>query len=185
MLQSDHPCNTKPGGVAIYYKEHLLVIRRNNIYSLNESIVLEILANNNCFFTGLHGSPSQNKDQLDKFCSSFNMLMSNINDKKPLAFITTGEFNARFKNWRCQDIINSQGSIINTLISTSGYHQLMNTPTHMTNTSSSCIDLNFTSNPSLITEFGIEKHIYPKSYHHSTVLVRWISTFLSSPSIYT
>ena len=162
MLQSDHPSNTKPGGVAIYYKDHLLVIRRNNIYSLNESTVLEILANNNCFFTGLHRSPSQNKDQLDKFCSNFNMLMSNINDKKPLAFITTREFNARFKNWWCQDIINSQGSMINTLISTSGYHQLMNTPTHMTNTSSSCIDLNFTSNPSLIAEFGIEKHLSQK-----------------------
>ena len=83
------------------------------------------------------------------------MLMSNINDEKPLASIITGYFNARSKNWWSQDITNSQESIINTLTSTSGYHQLLNSPTHMTNTRSSCSDLTFTLNPSFITEFGI------------------------------
>ena len=39
----------------------------------------------------------------------------------------------------------------------------------MTNSSSSCIDLIFTSNPSLITEFGIEKSLYANSCHHSIV----------------
>ena len=40
--------NTARGGVAIYYKDHFPVIRRNDIFSLNESIVLEIcLADNN------------------------------------------------------------------------------------------------------------------------------------------
>ena len=39
----------------------------------------------------------------------------------------------------------------------------------MTNTSSSCIDLIFTSNPNLITEFGIEKSLYADSCHHSVV----------------
>ena len=37
----------------------------------------------------------------------------------------------------------------------------------MINTSSSCIDLIFTSNPSLITEFGIEKFLYTDGCHHS------------------
>ena len=44
----------------------------------------------------------------------------------------------------------------------------------MTNTSSSCFDLIFTWNSSLIT-----KSAYADSCHHSIVLVRWISTFLS------
>ena len=39
----------------------------------------------------------------------------------------------------------------------------------MTNTSSSCIDLIFTSNPSLFTEFDIEKFLYTDSFHHSIV----------------
>ena len=39
----------------------------------------------------------------------------------------------------------------------------------MINTSSSCIDLIFTSNPNLITEFVIEKSLYAASCHHSIV----------------
>ena len=39
----------------------------------------------------------------------------------------------------------------------------------MTNTGSSCMDLIFTSNPNLITEFGIEKSLYADSCHHSNV----------------
>ena len=63
---------------------------------------------------------------------SFNILMSNINDEKPLASIITGYFNARSKNWWSQNITNSQGSIIDTLTYTSGYYQLINSTTHMT-----------------------------------------------------
>ena len=43
------------------------------------------------FPTSLYRSPSQNKDQFDEFSSNFNMLMSNINDEKPIASIITGE----------------------------------------------------------------------------------------------
>ena len=73
------------------------------------------------------------------------------------------------KNWWYQEITNNQESIIDTLKSTSGFHQLINSQTRMTNTSSSCIDLIFTSNPSLITEFGIEKSFYADSCHQSIV----------------
>ena len=55
LVRSDHPSNTKQGGIAIYYKDHLPVIRRNDISSSNKSIVLEIrLANNKCFLTSFY-----------------------------------------------------------------------------------------------------------------------------------
>ena len=165
MVRSDHPSNTKQGGVAIY-----LLIRRNDISSLNESIVLETcLGNNKCFLTSLYRPPSQSKNQFDKFCSSFKMLMSNSNDEKPLASISTEDFNARSNDWWFQGITNSQGSIIDTLTSISNYHQLINLSAHMANTSSSCIDLVFTSNAKLITELGIEKSLYGDGCHHSIV----------------
>ena len=54
LVRSDHLSNTKQGGVAIY-----LLISRNDISSLNESVVLEIcLANNICFLTSLYRPPS-------------------------------------------------------------------------------------------------------------------------------
>ena len=93
------------------------------------------------------------------------MPMPNINDEKLLASIFIGDFHARSKNWWSQDITNRQGPIIDTLISTSGYRELLYSPNHMTNASFSCIDSIFTSNPSLITEFGIEKSLYAGSSH--------------------
>ena len=30
LLRADHPSNTKRGGVCIYYKDHLPIIKRNN-----------------------------------------------------------------------------------------------------------------------------------------------------------
>ena len=77
--------------------------------------------------------------------------MSNINEEKSSIFVITGEFNARCNNWWSQNIANSQGSIIGTLTFASRYHKLTSSSTHMTNTSSSCIDLFFTSSTSLVT----------------------------------
>ena len=40
-----------------------------------------------------------------------------------------------------------------------GYSQITDKPTHFKNISSSCIDLIFTSNPSIIVNSGIEKRL--------------------------
>ena len=50
MLRSDHPSNTKRGGVCIYYKEHLPFVRRDGITNLDECIVGEIKVKNSNFF---------------------------------------------------------------------------------------------------------------------------------------
>ena len=50
LVRSDHPSNTKRDGAAIYYKDHLPVIRRNDISFLNEGTVLEIRPSNNKYF---------------------------------------------------------------------------------------------------------------------------------------
>ena len=156
LVQTGHPSNTKCSVVPIYYKGYLPVIRRDNISSLSESIVLKIRLANNV-------SLSVYTDHLVKACS-------NINEEKPLGSIITEDFNARSENWWSQNMSNIHGSIIDALTSTSGYHQLINSTTHLTNTRSSCIYLSFFSNPSLITEFGIEGSLYTDSCHHSIVL---------------
>ena len=74
-MRSGYRPNTKSGGVAIYHKDHLTVIRWN---SIEEIIVLEIrLGNNKCLY--------------NNFCSTVYMLMPNINEKL-LTYIITGDF---------------------------------------------------------------------------------------------
>ena len=95
------------------------------------------------------------------------MLMPNINEEQPYFSIIAGDLNGIFKNWWSQYITNSQGSMIGTFTSTSGYQQIINSSTHMAYTNSSCTDLIFTSD--LTTEFGVEKVLYTDSCHHSIV----------------
>ena len=50
-MRADHPSNKKRGGVCIYYKEHLPVIKRDELCNLNECLVLEIrIGGEKCFF---------------------------------------------------------------------------------------------------------------------------------------
>ena len=48
---------------------------------------------------------------------------------------------------------------LDTITYTTGDSQITDEPTHFTNNSSSCIDLIFISNPSIIVDSGIEKSL--------------------------
>ena len=59
-LRSDHPSNTKRGGMCMFYKDYLRVIRCDDLCSLPKCIVTEIkLAKNLYCFTWSYRSPSQ------------------------------------------------------------------------------------------------------------------------------
>ena len=73
MMKADHPGNTKRGGVCLYYKEHLLIIRGDDISNLQECLVTEItVKNKRCFLTCLYRSPSQSGEQIQSQSSNFN-----------------------------------------------------------------------------------------------------------------
>ena len=44
-------------------------------------------------------------------------------------------------------------------------HQIINEPTHISNTSSSCIDLIFTSQPNLVTDSSVHSSLHPNCHH--------------------
>ena len=68
MARSDHPSNTKRGGVCIFYKEHLPFVIRTDIAHLEECLIGEIkIKNSKCFVTCLYRSPSQTADEIDNF----------------------------------------------------------------------------------------------------------------------
>ena len=60
LLRVDHPNNIKPGGICMYFKESLPLIRRSNLSNMKECLVTEINVNNEkCFFTCLHGTKNE------------------------------------------------------------------------------------------------------------------------------
>ena len=60
LIRADHPGDSKRGGVCIYYKEHIPLIKRNDICTLDNCLVTEIrLQGEKCFLTCIYRSPSQ------------------------------------------------------------------------------------------------------------------------------
>ena len=123
LLRADHPNNIKRGGVCIYFKESLPLIRRNDLTNIKDCIVTEINVNNEkCFFTCLYRSPSQSHDELERFCANFDLLLSNINDLHPTCSIVLGDFNAKCSKWCASDRNNSAGIELDNITTTSGYN---------------------------------------------------------------
>ena len=94
------------------------------------------------------------------------ILLNNINDELPLCLIVTGDFNARCSRWWKNDIINLQGQELDLLTLSAGYNQIIDKPTHVINTSMSCIDLIFCTNQSVISNHGVDVSIFDKCHHN-------------------
>ena len=95
LIRSDHPSNTKQGGVCIYYKEHLSIKKGDDINSLNECLVCEISnKKTKSFITCVYRSPSQTNEELTEFYNSFETICSNIALESPLCSLILGDFNA-------------------------------------------------------------------------------------------
>ena len=82
LIRSDHPNDLKRGGVCIYYKEHIPLIKRDDICTLDNCLVTEIRSKSEkCFLTCIYHSPSQNNEEFENFSENFDLLFSNINEK--------------------------------------------------------------------------------------------------------
>ena len=91
-----------------------------------------------------------------------------------------GDFNAKSNNWCKNDITSHEGSMIDAVTSNYGLHQLIQEPTHILNSSSSCIDLIFTSQPNLVMESGVHSSLH-SNCHHQLVFVKFNLFILYPP----
>ena len=89
MIRSDHPSNSKRGGVCIYYKEHVPLIKRDDICTLDNCLVTDIRSQSEKYLY-----ISFAKSEFENFCANFDLLLININEEIPICSIITGDFNA-------------------------------------------------------------------------------------------
>ena len=132
----------KRGGVCIYFKETLPSIRRNYLNNIKDCLATESNVNDEkCFLTHLYKSPSQSHDELELFCTSFDLLLTNTNNGHPNCSIVLGGFSAKCSKWCHSDKNNTAGIELDNITVTSGYNQMIDKPTHSIDGSSSCVDL--------------------------------------------
>ena len=79
--------------------------------------------------------------------------------------VILGDFNAKSKAWYIDDSTSFEGSKINFLTSSFGFHQIINKLTHILNNSSSSIDLIFTTQPNLALESVVHSSLHVNCYH--------------------
>ena len=96
LLRADHPMNIKRGGVCIYYKEHIPLICKQKLTSLDECLVCELkIGNKKCFITVIYRSPSQSHEEFGRFKTGWENTILNINNDNPYITLFLGDFNAR------------------------------------------------------------------------------------------
>ena len=165
LIRADQPDNIKRGGVCIYYKESLPVRVISTLY-FKEALLLEMSYNNKKVMVSvIYRSPSQANDEFDAFLYSLQLLLNDINYRKPSLSVVAGDFNSRCSSWWSNDINTREGLKLFSLTSSNGFSQLIHDPTHIQANSSSCIDLVFTDQPNLSVNSGVHASLHPNCHH--------------------
>ena len=153
------------GGVCLYYRENLTLQLVDTPY-IEQCILCEIhIQNTTGYVAVLFRSPSQSSNESEEFLVNFNKLLNQVNMLKSSFTVILGDFNARSQSWWSDHIISFEGSRIDSLATSYGFHQLISDPTHLLPNSSSCIDLIFTDQPNLAVDSGVHPTLQGNSDH--------------------
>ena len=137
--------------------------------------------NKRCRFICLYCSPNQTNDQFYKFLDNMELNLEYAMQTNPSLLVVLGDLNAKSKNWYNEDNTTYEGENIESSLSQFGLTQLINQPTHILESSSSCIDLIFTSQPNLAINSGVYPSIHSNS-HDQIVFENFNLEIISPPS---
>ena len=93
------------------------------------------------------------------------MNLENLMQRNPFLVMAFRDFNSKSSKWFCQDKNRFEGDAIENKISQFALHQVIKEPTHILDTSSSCIDPIFTPQPNLMTESGVHSSLHSNCHH--------------------
>ena len=128
LIRSDHPSNSKRGGVAIYYKS-FLPLKLIDVNYLSESILFQLQIGSNVI--SLYRSPSQTADNFDSFHDNLKLNLDAMSDNNSfLVVLSIGDFNARSSSWCINDKSNYDGTKIDCLATEYDLKQVINERTH-------------------------------------------------------
>ena len=164
LIRVDHPSNQKRGSICIYHKD-FLPIKVNNISCLKECLNFSLsVYGKQCNITLIYCSQSQSSEEFDKFLSNFEFLLDYIATRNPFVSIIIGDFNARSNDWCSSDKTSYECKILESLTSQCGFIHVISDPIHILESSSSCIDLIFTSEPNLVMNSGVHSSLHPNCH---------------------
>ena len=102
----------------------------------------------------MYRSPSQSSIEFESFLSGFEDMLSSVLFSKAQFNVILGDFNARLSTWWSNDITNPNGTLIDSLMTTHDFKQLISDATHILPQSLSCTDLIFSDQPKSVIDCG-------------------------------
>ena len=131
------------------------------------------LKSHRSYIVSLYLSPIQSSSEYDHFIKTFEQRIVHLASFKPHLLLTTGAFNG--------DVDNIEAASLESITSFYALHQIINEPTHILPSSSSCIDLIFTNQPNMITNRGVHPSLH-ENCHHQIIFGKFnMKIFYPSP----
>ena len=118
-----------------------------------------------CNITMIYLSRSQPSEEFDTFLSNFELLRDYIGNRNPFVSVIISDFNVRSNNWCSSDKATSEGKKIESLTVQCGFEQIVGDPFHISESTSSCIDLTFRSQPNLVMNSGVHSSLHNNCHH--------------------
>ena len=116
-LESDHPSNTKRGGVCIYYRNALL-LKILGIHYLQECINFKIMIGGKlCRFVSIYRSPNQSQDDFESFANNFELNIDAVTANNPLLTVVLDDFNIKSNLWFKGDKTSYEGTTTDAITS--------------------------------------------------------------------
>ena len=146
-----------------------------NVKYLQGSISFELrIAGKCCKFSCRYRFSSQTQDEFETFLKNFELTLDKIHENNPFMTVVLGDFDSKSNNWCKADITSLvEGYKGDAITSSYGLNQLIQEPTRILNSSSSCIDLIFTWQPNLVTDSGIHSSLH-SNCHHQIVFAKFV-----------
>ena len=165
IVRADYPTNTTRGGASVYYGK-CLALRVLNIVFLNEYINFELRIWDKTYnFAVLYISRRQYQDVFESFCEYFGRTLDSLTQNNLFLLVVLGYFNAKLPNW-CENNQNKfEGDKFEHITSQFGSTQIIDDPTYNLDSSSSYIDLIFTSQPDLVIESVVHPSLHQNCHH--------------------
>jgi exonuclease III len=148
---------SRGGGVCIYANSSLSCKRRDDLENPDlELLWLEIKLAPKSIMVGVcYRPPGMTRKQSTKFIEDLQGSMSLVMALEADSTYLLGDFNDRCTQWTGRHPNSELKEDLVDMTTSFGLHQLINEPTHHTDTSANILDLIFTDSPGYVTESGI------------------------------
>ena len=123
----------------------------------------------------------QSSEEFHTFLSNFEFLLDYIANRNPFVNIIIGDFNGSSNSWCSNDKTTYESKKLESLTFQCEFKQEISDPTHILESSSSCIELIFKSQPNLVMNSGVRSSLHPNCHHQIINAIFNLNNFYPPP----